>query len=139
MKWDYEGEYLKQFDSNYLGAIGNMFCQAVRRGCDDVDSILDYVRRDCLDRDAPVYGRVLHSLGSLDSRHFADHILWREYLPADEAKRLKEESRRESAAKFKTFSEPTEKQLKYLKSLGCDVVPSSMAEASELIGQCLKK
>lgn len=148
MKWDYEGSFLQNFDANYTGAIGNIFCQAVRSGAEDVQEVLEYVRRDARHKLRSDYGSdsrnqnyqmLLHCLEDAEAYEFAEHILWRENLPADESRRLKEESRREGLNNFMSHQEPTEKQLSYLHSLGCREMPKSKLEASNLINQWLKK
>lgn len=147
-KWDYVGNFLTRFDANYTGAIGNIFCQAVRTGADDVDDVLDYVARDCKNRLRSEYATenrnanyrsLLHSLDDAEAREFAEHILWREHLPRDEYDRLKSESRKSGASKYMGQIKPSEKQLSYLQSLGCPTVPTTMGEASELINQWKKK
>lgn len=135
-KWNYDGIFLTEFDSNYSGAIGNMFCQAVRRGAEDVEQVLDYVERDCRNRlDMPVYRMLRNSLESVEAQEFANHILWRESLPRDVAEQLKEEARRENLNNLMHVQPPTEKQLAFLKSLGCKTTPKSKLEASNLISQ----
>lgn len=148
MKWEYSGDYLKQFPANYTGAIGNMFCQAVRQGAEEVSAVFASVRRQCTHRlgtdwinreQRDVYMQVSQSIGSYDSEDFAKHILWRESLPDELKFKLKNEAK-SAGLKNKMSAEPaSEKQLAYLKSLGCQVVPKSKLEASELISQFLKQ
>lgn len=147
-KWDSDSNYILRFEKNYMGAIGNIFCQAVRSGCDDIDSIMDYVAKDCRERiRSPYatesrirnYNSVIDSLGDDDAIEFAEHILWRENLPKEEHDRLKSESRTEGLNDFMATQNPTEKQLSYLKALGCSEVPTDKKRASDLIGEWKNK
>lgn len=131
MKWDYEGEYLNQFDKNYRGTIGDRFCRAVREGCDDVQSILGWVYHDTISRENPVWQLVATScLKGGDAWDFAQHILDRESLSWEERQTLKE-----SRDKNPTWTDdpPTEKQLNYLKRLGYLAPVKTKGEASSLI------
>lgn len=139
MQWDAPNDYVMQFTPNFRGIIGHLFCQAAREGCEDVQSILDWVEADCMRREAPVYRDVVNTLHTGEAWDFAQHMLDREALPRDEQIKLKNASKANSDfVKTKMANdEPTEKQLKYLKGLGCKDVPTSKLEASELINQFL--
>jgi len=147
MKWDYEGDYLEQFEAVRRGVVGNFFCNAVRQGCEDVQTILSWIHSDIEHRlerakhetryeiepkSVAMQEQVLRSLDTTEAWNFAQHILNRESLPPDEKAALK------TASKATTVwhgDAPTEKQLKYLKALGCVDVPTTKGEASELINQ----
>lgn len=134
MKWDYEGEYLKQFPNNFKGTIGDRFCRAVRHGCEDARSVLEWVGNDLAGNTNPVWQAVADSCGQTEAWEFAQHILDRESLSREEKQALKK------ASKSTTIwhdGPPSEKQLRYLQVLGCPIVPESKKEASDLIGHIL--
>lgn len=133
-KWNFSGNFLAEFDTNYAGAIGNIFCQAVRAGAEDADEVLDYVAKHSANRTAQsVYRLLNNSLESIEAREFAEHILWRENLPREVSEKLKNEAKRENLNNLMNVQPPTEKQLSYLKALGCKIEPGSKLEASNLI------
>lgn len=135
MQWECENGYLMQFNPNFRGIIGHLFCTAVRDGCEDVQAILDDVEADCMRREPPVYRDVVNSLHTGEAWDFAQHILDRESLPREEQIRLKNEAKgnNEYAKLAMAHSEPTEKQLLYLKGLGCERIPKTRLQASEWI------
>jgi hypothetical protein len=129
-KWDYEGEFLNNFEPRRRSLIANMFCNAVRDGAKTIDAVIAWVDDDASKRlkSMTLFGmcdaenesvvnslRTLQELIALDSETtaFVEHILWRETL--------------------------TCKQIAYLKSLGCPTEPQTKFEASQLIEQWLKK
>jgi len=142
MKWDFEGDYLKQFSKDYRGTIGDRFCQAVRNGNEDAEAILNAVRTDVAGRSGQVWLDVENSLSTGDAWDFAQHILDRESLPYEEKIRLKNESKADYTSEYvqsKMASEPpTFKQLNYLEGLRCHIVPKTKLEASVLIDELTK-
>lgn len=147
-KWNYSGIFLTEFDANYTGSIGNIFCQAVRNGAETVDDVMDYVERDCRRRlrseyittdAARNYNSLMQSTETDEAQEFAAHILWRESLPKETARKLKDEAKREGLNSLMEAQPPTEPQQSYLKSLFCPIVPKSKLEASNLIGEYLAK
>lgn len=137
MQWDAPNNYVMQFNPNFRGIIGHLFCNAVRHGCDDVQSILDWVEQDCMTRENPVYRDVINTLYDGEAWDFAQHMLDRESLPREEQIRLKNESKASNQFVKARMADdvPTDKQLAYLKVLGCKTVPTSKLEASDLISQ----
>lgn len=145
MKWDFEGDYLEQFDVNYRGAIGDKFCRAVRDGNDDPKAVLDWINGNLAGNTNPVWQQVAsttncHSEGAWE---FAMHILYREALSYEERlvlKKARDHNHALFAANYAMSQQPpTEKQLAYLKVLGCKRVPVNKLEASDLINELKRK
>nr|GMC98410.1 ATP-dependent DNA helicase SRS2-like protein At4g25120 [Ipomoea batatas] len=76
-------------------------------------------------------------LGCDEAFHYAEYVLKWEQIPADKRAYLMRE-KQEHFQKLRvenamSSSEPTPKQIAYLQSLGCTVVPTSRLHASRLI------
>lgn len=143
-QWEYDGQYLVQFPKLAHGTIANYFCYAVRDGFTGVGGVLSNVEFQARRRIGRVEGcavndevleTLIASLGSEDAEDFALFILWREQLPPDERTRLKEVSGTTYRNGYMAQQPATEKQIKYLRALGCQAVPQSKLEASQLIEQ----
>lgn len=142
MKYEYDGSFLKSWPPLRRGVVGNYFYDAVRRGAKDVEALLDAVEEFAQGKfnmygDAGNEGqdlRVLLSLiDDLETRKFAEYVLWRESLSLEERRRLKSEAGSDYRAAWMAQKPPTAKQLKYLEALACHIVPANMQEASQLI------
>jgi hypothetical protein len=76
-------------------------------------------------------------LGSVEAMQFAEHVCWAQGLPADDRALLQVERSAAFAAsggaRKASDAAPTEKQLAYLRSLGCPTVPANKLQAGELI------
>lgn len=140
--WDYQGEWLNQFPQNTRSTIMNLFCYAVRDGCETDMEVLQRVEYQALrrrGRNNSSYltdewiGRLVEALLQEEAGDLANHILWRERLPQADRERLKAEAGKSHIAAYMSQQPPTEKQLKYLRSLGCKETPKSKQEASEWI------
>lgn len=143
-KWDYEGEYLKQFPRLAQGTVANYFCYAVRDGFKQVEAILSDVeyraqRHKGRSPDNAVNDDVLNlviaSLENDEARRFAEFILWRESLSLAEKTKLKADSNTVYRNEYLSHQPATDKQKAYLCSLGCTVEPESKTHASQLIEQ----
>lgn len=149
-KWDYDGAFLEQFPQNYRGVVVNVFCEAVRDGYRTLDGLVQEARArasakvDCpapWEREESLDAMTIlkRALGDGEGRDLAAHVLWRESLPYAERQRLKKESKRENGVEYAKWRmaklDPTDKQLLYLKRLGCNTVPKTRLEAHDLIDQ----
>lgn len=142
MKWDYEGPFLKTFPAGRRARIANQFCAAVRQGCGTVDEVLCYVRAEAnhsvshgWDDEAGSQTLLLQLTATEDARGYAQHIIDRESLSQEEKDRLKGETGSDFRRLYMSEAPATERQLVYLRFLGCDEIPTSMLEASNLIEQ----
>ena len=135
MKWNYDGEYLNQFDPNYRGAVGDKFCRAVRAGCDDPEAVLEWIATNLRGHENPVWQKVRQTCKNVDVEawDFAQHILDRESLSPEDKEDLKRTAIKVDPVWMKDG--PTEKQLVYLKGLGCQTIPTTKGEAGDLIEQ----
>lgn len=143
----YSGPYLEQFPKNTRSLIVNMFCFAVRNGARTVDQVLDAVDASAWGRIVSPYAtperadiqrRVIESLNYDEARAFARFILQRERLTPDEKERRRAVERRVHARQWMEQQPPTERQIAFLKSLGCERQPKNRLEAGELISDCLR-
>lgn len=142
-KWDYEGKFLERFEARWRGTIGDQVCRIIRDGRETVNEVVSAMQRKCEanfeERSGDFYKQLHTAIDTFDGRDFVHFLLRREALPYEEKMRLKEEARQKSAKAFMSHQPPTERQMTYLKSLGCNVLPKSKLEASELIDQWLRK
>ncbi len=153
--WEYQGEFLsKYFKPEQSGVVANYFCNAVRGnfGFEQAAtpegvarSVGEEARRrlqdssGTYDSQIEILRRLRAIISSSEALEFAAFILERENLPHTERARLKAEFNAARAKNVMSAQSPSEKQLAYLKSLGCSVVPQTKLEASELIDSILKK
>ncbi len=86
--WDCQNGYMDQFSRDYRGTFGDRFCRAVRDGCEDVPSMLEYVRREA-SRLGGEWLTLARTLATTEAWDFAQHILDRESLPWEEKLALK--------------------------------------------------
>lgn len=146
--WNFDGKFLADYPKAGHGTIANWFCYAVRDGASTVDEVLSAVEHTVL-RKIPVddtyslsnddLATLLEHLLDPEAEEFAAFIIERESLPAEERTRLKAASGTEYQKAYMANEPPTEKQIDYLKALKCATVPASKLEASQLIGEILKK
>ena len=150
--WNYDGNFLEAFEPKRRSLISNMFCNAVRRGKATTGEVIDFVRADALKRldisgcYYPGEAGVIKSLELLlsvletsEAWKYAEFIIKRESLPSEQKAKLKRESGIDYAKAAMQEQSPTEKQLSYLKSLGCLTVPKTKLEAMELINKMLEQ
>lgn len=145
--WEYDGKFLTDYPPNGRGAITNWFCFAVRDGAKTPREVLTQVEYKVRLR-MPEYGdyslsnddleRLLEHLLDPEAEDFAAFIIEREALPNDVRERLKAASGATYQQAYMAAQPPTEKQLSYLRSLGCQEVPTTKLQASQFIDQCLK-
>jgi hypothetical protein len=140
--WDYQGDWLNYFPRNTHSTIINLFCYAVREGCETEMEVLQNVEYQARRRrgrnnsscltDEWIDKLVIQLLDE-EAGNLAAHILWRERLPQDERAKLKAKAGSVHVAAYMAQHPPTEKQLSYLRRLGCKETPKSRQEASEWI------
>ena len=134
--------FLEHFEQARRSLIANMFCRAVRDGAETVDAVISSVKGDAQrrlltgDREQQTTQRLLLSL--LDGQEalaFAQRTLEWEKLSFDQ-KDLIKRARAEEYKRLSMRARPaTEKQLSFLRALGCHTTPSHRQHASELIGK----
>lgn len=134
---------LDQFPRARQSVIANRFYVAAREceGVATVDAVLRHVKAATILRMVVAKReqwneerKLLSALETEAARAYAQEVLAREALPPEEKQRLKAERQEHFRRDYLRAQTPTEKQLSYLKSLGCKtVVPANRFEASELI------
>jgi len=145
--WNYDGKFLTRYPQNTQSTISNLFCHAVRDGMKTVFQVLgevEYQARRRKGKHNQSYltdewlDVLIEHLSDEEAEDFAAFIIERENLTLDEKTKLKEQSGVQYQQQYMAEQPPTDKQLKYLKSLGCETVPETKLEASQLIDQYLK-
>lgn len=153
MEWEYKGNFLEQFEAARRSYITNIFCYAYRGGnwieqpkaapAKDLTEMLERIRNYCdarlaephITHNRGILEALLLLVGDPEAKEFARHIAKREQLSQADKDRLKTEAQKQFVSKAMQIKPPSEKQVAYLKKLGCSTVPASMQEASELIEQ----
>lgn len=133
--------FLDQFALARRSLIANQFFNAVRSGAITSETVLRSVKADALrrmmfpeDRERWNTQRQLVSLLETDeARRYAQEVLDREALPSDVKQKLKTDRSEQYRREYLKAQRPTQRQLLFLKSLGCEVVPANRLEASDLI------
>lgn len=134
-------EFLNLFPANRRGWVSNVFCLAVRRGCSTPEKVVN-VAISRVEHDLKIYREPRHFelFNALVAYRelaleFAKYIIYWENLPPD-VKRQKKFARAEFyKGEYLSNQPPTEKQIKYLKSLGYDGKVKSKWEAMKLIDE----
>ena len=140
---------LEYFPKLKRSLIMNQFLAAIREGGAAIASdVLDWVRWDTLNRRRSRYAsqesidlqcELASRLESAEAYKLAEYCLWWESLSRDEKEKVREPNKQIYIKKHMATQPPTEKQLNYLASLGCEEVPKSKADASDLIEKYLNK
>ncbi len=133
--------FLDHFDLARRSLIANQFHSAVREGASDVDAVIrsvkaDALRRTLIESDAErvaTQKQVLELLAGEEVRRYAQEVLDRESLPAEVKQKLKADRSEQYRHEYMKAQKPTERQIRFLKSLGCPVLPENRFEASQMI------
>lgn len=138
----YEGTFLDYWIPIRRSLIVNQFCNAVRGGATTPGAVVERVKADAASRMAqtnyhPIQGQdiLLRVIDDSEALEFARFIIKRENLPPIERLKQKEERANFFRNEYMKTQEPTEKQIAYLRGLGCDIKPQNRFEASELIDE----
>ena len=146
--WDYDGQFLSRFPQPAHNVITQLFLRAIRDGQTMPLSVIARVKEiteeelefggwpSFLPSEIRVF---LESLDDVEAQDFAAFLLERESLSPEEKARLKSAKQSQHVAARMTSQPPTEKQINYLKKLGCKETPTSKAHASQLIDACLRQ
>jgi len=134
--------FLDQFAQSQRGAIGTQFFGAAREGASTVEDLIAAVKAGAHLRLVTSKGegwtaqrKLIDLLDTAEARVYAQEVLEREALPPEEKLRLKEERQERYRREYLRAQAPTERQLRFLKSLGGNERPANMLEASDLIEQ----
>lgn len=136
--------FLNHFEPRQRGHIANLFLAPVSGGMTEPHRVVSAIRQDLLAQAVkckrwgnPETARRNEQIVSLIDTHFdealdyARYSLWWEGLSAEEQRRIK-------AERWMAQQPATEKQSKYLRSLGYHGEIESKLQASELIDKLLK-
>ncbi len=138
--------FLEHFNPNWRGAAANYFYQVIRAGAVTPAAVALGVETEVLRLlDSPyLWEKSRQNLLALESAllgdrdgalRFAEQCLQREQMPAGERQALKAAGAEEGRRVYMAAQPATEKQLAYLRSLGCADVPDNRLQASEWINQ----
>jgi len=150
--WEYQGTFFDGLAPTSRNMVTQLFLKAIRSGIKDARDVVEQVGADCIDAMANgeewdsfpadeicILLRKVESIDDPIANELATFLIERDALPSDQKARLKAAYSFSAAGSVMAKSEPTEKQLSYLKSLGCKDTPSSKLEASQWIDKLVKE
>ena len=131
--------YLSYFPHNQRSTANNFLLEAIRAGCNEPNQVVGYALETARRRRHLEAAQTLLLLSHLDPEALvagARWALWWESLPPEEKRRFREGRAEEAIARWMAEQPPTEKQLRYLTSLGYrGPEPANRLEASRLIDE----
>ena len=134
--------YLSYFPHNQRSTANNFLLEAIRAGCNEPNQVVGYALETARRRRHLEAAQTLLLLSHLDPEALvagARWALWWESLSPEEKRRFREERAEEAIARWMAEQPPTEKQLRYLTSLGYrGPEPANRLEASRLIDELVK-
>jgi len=134
--------FLSHFPLEQRSTANNFLLQAVRAGCNEPNQVVGYALETARRRRHLEAAHTLLLLSNLDPEALlagARWALWWESLSPEEKRRFREERAEEAIARWMAEQPPTEKQLRYLTSLGYrGPEPANRLEASRLIDELVK-
>lgn len=135
-------DFLAKWPQNKRATVMNQFLGAIRHGAKTIKDIGGWLVSDATRRFYSPYADVETKaaqwrLMGIESDHdfqaMCEYCLWWESLTSDEKQKIRLERGGDYAKKVMATQPPTDKQLDFLKGLGCFDIPKSKAEASEWI------
>ena len=134
--------FLSYFPPEQRSAANNFLLEAVRAGCNEPNQVVGYALETARCRCHLEAAQTLLLLSHLDPEALlagARWALWWESLSPEEKRRFREGRAEEAIARWMEENPPTEKQLRYLASLGYrGPAPANRLEASRLIDELVK-
>ena len=134
--------FLSHFPLEQRSTANNFLLQAVRAGCNEPNQVVGYALETAYRRRHLEAAQTLLLLSHLDPEALlagARWALWWESLSPEEKRRFREGRAEEAIARWMEENPPTEKQLRYLASLGYrGPAPANRLEASRLIDELVK-
>jgi hypothetical protein len=135
--------FLAQWPQNKRATIMNQILASIRDGhASTPTQMIEWLRSDIIRRVSKPYAdsdaknaqfTLMRVIAEPSMTPMCEYCLWWESLPYDEKQQIKRTRGTDYAKQAMAGQPPTEKQLKYLKALGCDDIPASKAQASEWI------
>ncbi|MGI9065899.1 MAG: hypothetical protein ACR2HX_05770 [Pyrinomonadaceae bacterium] len=133
--------FLERFPLERRSSIANRFFKAAREGgATTIDLVIQQVKADAISRmlfaDRQSWNLEREFLTLLEGeevRVYVREVLGREALPPGVKLQLKAERSEQFRREYMKAQEPTERQVRFLKTLGCQTVPLNRLQASELI------
>ncbi|GEM83622.1 hypothetical protein [Meiothermus hypogaeus] len=134
--------FLSHFPPEQRSTAANNLLEAVRAGCSEPHQVVGYALEKAARRYHLEAAQTLLLLPELDFEALlagARWALWWESLPPAEKRRIREERAEPAIERWMAEQPPTEKQLRYLASLGYrGPTPANRHEASRLIDELVK-
>ncbi|HEX3035067.1 MAG TPA: hypothetical protein VHT73_08030 [Thermodesulfobacteriota bacterium] len=128
---------LELIPSHKRSGVSNRFCLFVRLGHRDPDFLVDLVIRETERRDRDI-ARVIRE-NRKSAVEYARYILAWESLTLAEKNAIKEQRGAKYKENYLKKQPATDRQIAYLKALGCQEEVSNKWEASQLINELTKK
>ncbi|KAJ3678702.1 hypothetical protein LUZ60_002505 [Juncus effusus] len=140
-------DFLKSFETEDRSVISHIFHQWARKQAfqnpkrllDKVGFVIDERLRGKSYKRKDVLSNLKSCLNSAEAFQYAQYVIRWEQIPADTRTHLtrgrQEHFQKQRIENSMGSSEATPKQISYLRSLGCTVVPTSRLHASHLIEQ----
>lgn len=133
MNYEYQGNFLDNFEVAQRSGIANWFYEAAREGAETPDAIVRRSISRVFDSPALRKLRDVVEADASQALEFAEHVLWRESLSPEEKERFKGESEKVYQHRWMSKQPPTKKQIAYLEASACHIIPANRLEASQLI------
>lgn len=134
--------FLSHFPHNQRATANNLLLEAVRAGCSEPHQVVGYALETARRRYHLEAAQTLLLLSHLDPEALlagARWALWWESLPPAEKHRFRAERSEPAIERWMAHQPPTEKQLRYLASLGYrGPTPANRLEASKLLDQFVR-
>jgi hypothetical protein len=134
--------FLSHFPLEQRSTANNFLLEAVRAGCNEPNQVVGYALETACRRCHLEAAQTLRLLSHLDPEALlagARWALWWESLSPEEKRRFREGRAEEAIERWMAEQPPTEKQLRYLASLGYrGPAPANRLEASRLIDELVK-
>ncbi|MED6132177.1 hypothetical protein PIB30_016816 [Stylosanthes scabra] len=139
--------FLRRFSVEDRSVVSHLFhkwakkkaFQDQKRLLDKVGFVIDERLRDKRNKHKDLLNKLKLCLCSEEAFHYAQHVLRWEQIPADKRAHLMREKQehflKQKIENAMGSAAPTDKQISYLKKLGCTVTPTSKLHASHLIEQ----
>ncbi|MED6156985.1 hypothetical protein PIB30_019283 [Stylosanthes scabra] len=139
--------FLRRFSVEDRSVVSHLFhkwakkkaFQDQKRLLDKVGFVTDERLRDKRNKHKDLLNKLKLCLCSEEASHYAQHVLRWEQIPADKRAHLMREKQehflKQKIENAMGSAAPTDKQISYLKKLGCTVIPTSKLHASHLIEQ----
>ncbi|XP_078437664.1 P-loop containing nucleoside triphosphate hydrolases superfamily protein [Wolffia australiana] len=143
----FKNNFLKRFNVEERSAVSQLFHQWARKSAfqiakrllNKVGFVIDERLRSNTTKNKELLRSLKSSLSLEEATQYADYVIKWEKIPCEKRSHLMREKQehfqKQRIEASMSSSAPSAKQISYLQSLGCTIVPSSRLHASHLIEQ----